>query len=274
MELIEKKIVSKTGEAVSCEDAIHVSENFCAVIDGATSKSDFRALNKTLGQIAAEVVSLAIAKLDKNADIESAAGFISGEIKNFYILNDLLERAENNPANRASACAAVFSRVRREIWLFGDCQAYTDRPHTNNKEIDYVTASVRSLFIQSEIACGKSEDEILAIDSGRLFITPLLIKQSLFQNNLISDKFSYGAFDGFPIPKKFLKVIKVASQINKIALATDGYPQILSTLEDSERELKKAIEADPLCIGKNMGTKCIKKGSESYDDRAYLSIRI
>ena len=53
-------------------------------------------------------------------------------------------------------------------------------------------------------------------------------------------------------------------------LATDGYPHLMPTLGESERELQRIIEEDPLMTGRYKATKAVMEGNLSFDDRCYV----
>ena len=54
----------KAGEK-ECEDELFLSKHFVAVIDGVTSKSDFRYQGKTTGKLAAETIRFVFEGLRK-----------------------------------------------------------------------------------------------------------------------------------------------------------------------------------------------------------------
>ena len=58
----------------------------------------------------------------------------------------------------------------------------------------------------------------------------------------------------------------------EIVLASDGYPRLMPTLRESEKELECLLAEDPLCIGDNIATKGLKVGQKSFDDRSYIRL--
>lgn len=97
------------------------------------------------------------------------------------------------------------------------------------------------------------------------------------KNILKTKKVKYGhcVFNGntpieeFPI--EMVKVIKVHKN-SELVLASDGYPILKGTLNESERELKRLILEDPLCYKENCSTKGVAKGNISFDDRTCVKI--
>ena len=105
-------------------------------------------------------------------------------------------------------------------------------------------------------------------------IYPFLQKQALLQNCPIEgQRFAFPVFDGFPIQMKQVNVFPVGNA-DEIILSSDGYPHLYSTLHESECYLADILEKDPLCMRLYKSTKGVKKGNCSFDDRAYLKIKL
>ena len=60
----------------------------------------------------------------------------------------------------------------------------------------------------------------------------------------------------------------------KPILASDGYPVLADTLEETERLLACSLAEDPLRIGEHLSTKGVAAGNESFDDRTYLRMKL
>ena len=56
IEIIEQKTISKTGNETNNEDGIFVSDNYVAVIDGATSKDSNLYEGRTGGQVVRDII--------------------------------------------------------------------------------------------------------------------------------------------------------------------------------------------------------------------------
>jgi sugar/nucleoside kinase (ribokinase family) len=57
-------------------------------------------------------------------------------------------------------------------------------------------------------------------------------------------------------------------------LATDGYPFLRPTLQESEKRLEEVTTGEPLCMRLFKPTKGLQGGNLSFDDRAYLRLDI
>ncbi|MGI4742601.1 MAG: hypothetical protein ACRYG7_46175 [Janthinobacterium lividum] len=270
-EIKESLLLGKQNDPLLCEDSIYTNANFAAVVDGATSKTNFLFDNKTPGKIASQLVVQAISKFERETTAENAVLLINKEIYAFYKDNNLVDMMKNNKLNRFNACAAIYSDYNKEIWLIGDCQCIANKiNHNNEKKIDSILAEVRSLYLNMLMKDGALVSDLLSNDLGRDYIIPLLKKQNYFQNTDDTSEYSYGLFDGFQL--NFADVIKVKSNDNEIILATDGYPKLLNNLIDCEIYLKNVLVNDPLCISMYKSTKGVVGDNLSYDDRAFIKI--
>ena len=272
--VLEKFILGKKNDVHICEDAIFTNDNFAAVIDGATSKSSIQIEGKSTGKLASELICEGLSLLPKSIQMKDAVNIISNQIYQFYQKSNLDVHMRENPQDRLTGCAAIYSHFRNEVWVIGDCQCIIGKTRYYNKKIiDTIIANTRSLFLEAELLKGTTVSSLLTKDIGREYILPLLKSQTKFQNSLGElSEYSYTVFDGFDIDINDIKVIKVFDDI--VILATDGYPKIFRTLKASESYLKNIISNDPLCIKLFKSTKGIYVGNISYDDRSYLKIKI
>lgn len=257
------------------EDALLVNSAFAAVVDGATSKSDFREGGKTTGQWAVQCVMEALQTLPVETTYEEAVSVVTGRIRNFYAAHHLMKQVEKYPECRCTASAVIYSACRKEVWQVGDCRCLTHSFYsTNEKEVDCVMAEARVAYNEAALAAGMSLGELATCDPGRAFILPFLKQQAWLQNRKMEDsRYAYAVFDGFPVPMEQVKCFSVATE-SEIVLASDGYPKLFFTLDETEAYLQRILEEDPMCMYLNPGTKGVLPGNCSYDDRAYLRLQI
>jgi glycerophosphoryl diester phosphodiesterase len=270
MEILEEFIASKTNDIEDCEDGIFKSNNFIAVIDGATAKTNVKYDELSPGKKGKDVVLECL--LDFKADIScrEAINSLTNKIAEYYRDNGIFERLLAHPEERMSLSIVIFSKFRKEIWMIGDCQCIVDyQVYTNKKKVDTVMAELRSFYNQWELMSGASIQSLIEKDLGREFILPLLKKQYLFQNNMLGNDFSYGVIDGFNLDDDKVKIVS-NFQSNIIVLASDGYPQLFNSLSKSENYLNEVLNLDPLCIKKYKSTKGKTSGNYSFDDRAFI----
>ena len=80
--------------------------------------------------------------------------------------------------------------------------------------------------------------------------------------------------NGGEIPEELVKVIRLSEGEHEIVLASDGYPVLKPTLQQSEQELERIMKDDPQCCRLYESTKGLKPGNKSFDDRTYVRFRV
>ena len=272
MNIIEQFIEAKTGKAELCEDGIAVNEHFIAVLDGVTNKSSFSFQSKKPGRIAIELIREAILGLNPESDAVGALGEINRHIRDWYKERSFLERMCQNSEERCGASLVLFSGFRKELWFAGDCQALMNGEAIQpQKQVDRIFSDLRAMLIHIELAQGKTEEELLRHDTSRERILDLLKLQTRLQNTSHNSEFSYYIIDGFDWdPGLGLRVVPVNQPNGEIVLASDGYPRLFPSLEETEAFLANLLREDPLCYKKYRTTKGLYSGNVSFDDRCYI----
>lgn len=214
-----------------------------------------------------ELISSMIENCEPDIDLESFCHKITEQICNVYTesnIPNILSKLKENPEQRLTASMVIYSKIRNEIWMIGDCQCMVNGiKYDNNKPYENEIAKSRSNFLHKVISTGVSIESIQKHDIGRDYILDKLINATKTQN------IQFAVIDGFMIPMDKIKTIHTKEN-DEIVLASDGYPFLMQTLESSEKELKSLLDEDPLCITKYIATKGCMKGNKSFDDRAYI----
>lgn len=149
------------------------------------------------------------------------------------------------------------------------------QPYTNEKRIDHLLSDWRRAILASYHSRRLMSDaELLDNDPGRRIIQPQITHQTRFQNLDSDHPLAYGMLDGERFPERFIRVYSVPDDVSELILASDGYPSLLPTLAETEDNLQRLLAVDPLCIGPLLGTKGVRTGNLSYDDRTYLRISL
>lgn len=180
-------------------------------------------------------------------------------INKVYADRSLLPLMEQHPEDRLTASAVVYSRMRHEIWMIGDCQAMVNgQLYSNDKPYEKQIANERARLIHD----GLSPQE------ARRAIEPMLIEAMLQGQNS-----EYAVIDGFPIHMPGVRVINAGTPDAEIVLASDGYPFLCPTLQESEEALARQLATDPQNVLTFIATKGITEGNASFDDRAYVRVK-
>ena len=268
----EKQETDGTG---LCEDGIVESRDFFAVIDGSTSKGTLRMDGKSSGRMAMEVLRASIPCLPKDADAATAAACLTSAIRHYYEVHGLYEEAARHAENRMTASAVVYSVHRHEVWMIGDCLCrFNGMTYTNPKPTDCILAGIRADVLRYLLRKGHSIADLCARDVGREWIWTHLKDQCAFQNADDAGPFGYTVLDGFPVDLSRVRVLPLPADTQELILASDGYPVLADTLEETERLLACSLAEDPLRIGEHPSTKGVAAGNESFDDRTYLRMKL
>lgn len=256
MKIIESKTESKSPERL-CEDLLVITQDFIAVIDGVTPKSDFSYNGKSTGRLAAECVAQAVKEAEKTDDCSRVIRRCNERFRDFY---RTVEFPYDKKEKGLQAAAIIYSDHFREIWMIGDCQAMVDEvKYEQPKKSDVILSQFRGLM--------------MALDTGaadaRARIEPWILKATAFANKR-GTSYGYSVLNGETIPGELIKVISLSEEEHEIVLASDGYPVLKSSLEQSEQELARIIRDDPQCCKIYESTKGLKRGNVSFDDRTYV----
>ncbi len=286
MKIIESSIIGKKSPE-ACEDGMVVTDDFIAVIDGSTSKTP-KHLNPDMknGRYAMMLISEYIREeLKADASVDEFCQGVTAYIYNkVYEKLGVEERLKKHPEERLTASAILYSRIRNEVWMVGDCQAIiAGKLYENGKPYEEKIARKRVELIEQGLSPAEARKQI----------EPLLIEAMLSGQNQ-----TYTVIDGFPIYREGVKVVSVSdscsvqdsvpasdsvpcsdsisasdtipSSSSEIVLASDGYPFLEPTLAASEAALAEQIANDPQNIHSFIATKGIVEGNKSFDDRTYI----
>ena len=211
-----------------------------------------------------QIVANTLRRAPKNISMWQFCATATQNIRKKYRQRDLPVLTEH-PEERMAASAVIFSRVRREVWMIGDCQCLINGELFDNpKPSEQSLAEIRATEVRRLLAEGTTIDQLRHEDTARPTIIPHML-EAMKQQNV-----SYSVIDGFPIPQNHVRLFPLSFAPFEIVLASDGYPFLRPTLAESEAALQAQIASDPLNIGQFKATKGCMTGNNSFDDRAYI----
>lgn len=267
MNILEKQSTGKYGADSRNEDAIVVTPDFAAVIDGATDISGALIDGMTPGRFAAQTVAAAFEKLDRNADAAATLSFFTAVLA-------AARQAHNLPKTVRPFCVfACYSRARQQIFRLKDIKIAINGAEICG-EIAVVAALVeaRRAVLHGHLAAGKTVTELLEHDPSRAVYAAFSEHNFALLNNADST-YSFGAIDGSPVPDIFIETIDVPNGA-EIILASDGYPVIKNSLAESEAALAEILARDPLLIGDTPQPRAMLQNGISFDDRSWIKFSI
>ena len=260
MKIIEYFICGKNKNQGLCEDGLYIDEDLIAVIDGVTSKSNRLFNGQSAGKYAKELIC---EYLSQDVSFLTSEELFYG--MNEYLKNHIPKTLLFHELPRASII--VYNNKYNEIWAYGDCQCMINKHlFTHSKLIDEVNSNLRSRYIEHAMLKGSTVESLLENDIGRKKIMNNLMIQFSFENKISC--FGYPVLNCQNIENSMIKKYKVHVG-DEIILATDGYPNLKETLEESEKELLSIMHEDPLCYKRYKSTKGLQKDNLSFDDRCY-----
>ena len=209
-----------------------------------------------------------IRKMPKTTTSEAFFRGVTAYIRKHY-KKSMLPRLAEHPEDRLTCSAVVYSRLNREIWMVGDCQCMINGElFVNPKPAEAELAAMRAEEVKRLLATGMTQDELLRNDIARPVIIPRML-ETMRQQNV-----TYSVIDGFAIDRLHVRIIPLDFRPWEIVLASDGYPVLCPTLAESEEQLKKQREEDPLNIGRFQATKAFHPDFNSFDDRSYIRLKV
>lgn len=270
MKIIEQSIIPKSP-AKKSEDGLVITNDFIAVIDGSTSKT----LRKYIpwmsnGRYAMQLISRYIRRMPADTSCHQFCVGVTRMIRRHYRFRFPVSRMAEHPEERLCASVILYSRLRREVWLVGDCQCLIGGEFFDNpKPYEAHLAELRGQRVRELLAEGVAQSALLeAYDPAREVMIPTMLQVMHNQNK------TFAVVDGFPIPEDKVPVITLGFQPIEIVFASDGYPFLEPTLAESERRLDQQRRNDPLNIGSFKATKAFVEGNNSFDDRTYVRFTV
>ena len=152
-------------------------------------------------------------------------------IRLHYLWRFPVKRMKEHPEERLCASVIIYSRLRREVWMVGDCQCliggeYFDNPKPYEQEL----AEMRVAKVRELLAQGVPQKDLLKQkDPAREVMIPSMLE--VMQNQNVT----YAVVDGFPIPESKVRVLPLDFQKWQIVFASDGYPKITDRLSATNR---------------------------------------
>lgn len=277
MTILEQSVIPKNPQKKS-EDGIVVTNDFIAVIDGSTSKTTRHHCPwMSNGRYAMTLISRYIRKMPPKTSCHDFCKGVTASIFRHYqypILPFLtpkscIQRLLDHPEERLTASAIIYSRVRREVWMIGDCQCLANGEYYDNpKPYEQQLAELRAQRVRELLAEGMTVEEQLVSDPAREVVIAPLLETMKNQNK------TFAVIDGFRIAEQFVPVFQLDFRPWELVFASDGYPRLANTFIETERLLDIQRKNDPLNIGEFKATKAFIKGNNSFDDRSYIRFTV
>lgn len=265
-EVIETFSASKTGVEADNEDGYLITDTMVAIFDGATDKRISQTDHRP-GLLATKALLEAVHQIPGNATPKQIVADLHLAIK--AVAQDL----GNNDSDGCVAAGAIAHIPSKFVVRVGDISVGLDGtfdiPH---KIVDLIAGDARAEKIRERLSAGATQEELLECDPGREFVLDWLRGARIVRNRS-NTRLGFAVLDGTSTPDDMTDKFDLAG-VGELVLATDGYLSPRSTLEESEKVLKETNARDPLRIEDPPGTKGIAPSNISFDDRAYVRVRL
>mgnify|MGYP004458999549 CR=1 FL=1 len=281
MRIIERYCRGERNDQSLNEDGMLVTDDFAAVVDGVTSKSVRHLWRPSGGVVAKDLMIDIIGGMPADASMRQMQRAVDARFQARYRSHEAGIRVfADEPVERLQANAVVYSARRHEAWLFGDCQIMVNGVQTpTTKDVDVLLGDLRAFTVLAlremqdgtpdvpvSGSFGAPASDAAPKDPSRAMILPFLRLQSQFANK--RGPFGYFVFDGFTDMTYPIRTVPV-SPGDEVVQASDGYPLLRPTLDESERELQRLRSEDPDLIDRYRSTKGFQ-GRATFDDLTYL----
>lgn len=278
MQIIEQFLAGKTGRDDINEDRIAVTDHFVGLFDGATNRGGSQLSGKPLGRFASETVAAALGDMPADIDARGAIDFLTETLDSKTRTQAESEGYDFSQDWSAPATAAlIYSKARGEIWRVADSTFIVDGGDANMRFFaqERVWCDLRRAWLQAQMVRGMSESDLLADDKSWELLTPLIGALKVFANSdhAMAHPYGFGVINGSHVPDRYVEVFD-AEGAKEIVFASDGYPEVRATLDDTETALRHTLTADPLMYKLHPQVKGVRQGWQSYDDRSYIRFTV
>lgn len=273
------EIFSRGKTPTHNEDSWVATDDTLAVIDGATPKTNDSFDGKTGGEFASQLARSVI-QSETNLVGEALVNLLTARFNESFSRIGVSQLVETNPTARPTAVLTV-ARIVGDKMIITQVSDVSFRinatqVYTSPLAIDEVMAQKRTEAIKraQQRNSNMSADKFLAI--GREAILDTLGSQVRQYQNNPEHPFGYGAIDGWPVPKKFIKIFSFdLKDIQTLEIFSDGYFKVADEpiISSWEQAFMDVEEEDPYKIGRFASTKGSSKDSFT-DDRTILIARI
>ena len=267
-EVLESASVAKCGDERGNHDALVINDNYVAVFDALQARG-WRAWDKLpAGVFARTVMVSTLESLPGDMDAKGVIRALQEALQERT--QRCIEEMEDDqiyayPQSRA----LIYSIAKREIWRLGDSPFCIDGKLNYQRSEGYEKAAekraeVLELFLANPLSDMK---DLINTDYGRSSAMDIIIEE---EQRVDGVQTLSGRPDvDIDVLLDNVEVFAVEPGAELI-LASDGYPRILATLQESEQWLEDERARDPLFVRDYKALQGAKDEEAGYDDRSYV----
>lgn len=227
MKIVETFICGKKNIPELCEDGLFISDGLLAVIDGVTAKGKKKWNGKSSGCYAKDKIMNCLV----TADVTWSAMELLSQLNEAISVE---QKSELPLEEYPRAAVIIYNDYYKEIWSYGDCQCMIDgKVYSHEKDIDKMNSELRAFALEYALLNGENIKSLEEKDFGRMMIKKNLLMQFAFENE--KGAFGYPILNGKALEQSLLIKYSVVNG-SEIILASDGYPLLCNTLDESEKK--------------------------------------
>lgn len=261
-QIIESFMQGKRKNSAYNEDEIVTGKAICGVMDGSHGASTQDVMSAMLDQSKAYLENL-----DGDQSFEEVEQHL------IHLCREIKKEESHSIKSGASYQLAVYNMHREEIWWIGDCQILIGgHLYTTSQPTEKILSDMRAVINKAILLDGATEEELMKQDPSQQMCDRYVEFQKNYANADHPD--AYGVINGDAVPERFINTKNIAEHKGDIVFASDGYPDVFATLEETENALQTLLKEDPLMIHKFPQAKGLKADQHSFDDRCYLRVKI
>lgn len=264
--------VSKTGDERGNHDGLVINGNYLAVIDAYQARG-WRAWDgKPAGIFAKNIIVSTLGNLVGDLDAAEVITRLEKELQKQSALCMETFRDDEIYAY-PQARVLIYSAAKREIWRLGDSPFVIDGKLYEKKSETLEKARQKRVEVTEHFLANDRTDlkDLIDHDYGRSAAMELIVQEE----RRVDGVESLSGRADVDMDKLLSNVEVFPVEVDQeVILASDGFPRILPTLDESEDWLAAERARDPLFIHDYQALKGATDEDMGYDDRSYIRFTV
>lgn len=267
-EVIESSSVAKCGDERGNHDAVVINDSYVAVFDALQARG-WRAWNKRpAGVFARDIMVSTLEGLPGDAEAQDVIRALQ-EVLQAEAKSCIEEMSDDQIYAYPQSRALIYSIAKHEIWRLGDSPFCINGKLNYQRSEGYEKAAEKRAEVMERFLANPLSDmkDLINTDYGRSSAMDIIIEEEKRVDGVLT-------LSGRPDVDidALLDNVEIfdVEPGAEVILASDGYPKVLPTLEESEQWLADERARDPLFVRDYKALQGAKDEEAGYDDRSYV----
>ena len=265
---IEYTTISKTGDERGNHDGIVVSDAFLAVVDAYQARGYRAWQGKPAGIFAKELLCKALEQQPADAEARDVVCALEETLQE-QTTSAIEQMQDKQVYAYPMARLLVYSAAKRQIWRLGDSPFVVDGTLHFERSQALQAATLKRAEVTEKFLARDNTDlkDMVNNDYGRTAIMEDIVAEERRVDGV--ECLSGRADVDMDVLLGNVEVFQLEVG-QEVILASDGYPQLLPSIEESEAWLKEERDRDPLFVRDFKALRTAKDEEVGYDDRSYV----